>query len=124
MMTNRQGFILRWVKDTFGDRALNPKERGARLVEEALELGQACGLEYPEVGAIVDRVFSRPSGTLKQEIGGVQICLEALAEYYGIEVDDCTNDEFYRIMRLPPDYFEKKYADKESAGILHFEDPA
>ena len=120
MNTDRQGYILRWVKETFGTKALNSKERAARLVEEALEMGQACGLSVHEVDAIGNRVYQRPTGQYAQEIGSVQITLEALAEHLGYQVDQCADEELYRLLQLPPGYFQKTDAEKRRAGILFY----
>jgi len=120
MFRNRQEFVLQWVKDTFGAKALNRKERAARLVEETLELAQACGLSLDDVARIGNRVYDRAAGQCAREIGSVQITLEALAELLGYKVDLLADEELFRVLQLPARHFVDSDAEKRRVGILFY----
>lgn len=87
--------IRDWVTECFGADAMQPAERAARLLEEATEVAQACGLHQTYAIAIVQKTYSRPAGQVHQELGGVGIAfLGACAALYtdpfnvmGIELD-------------------------------------
>jgi len=113
---NRQSQILAWATSTFGPVAEHVDERAARVVEEAIELGQSVGLPKEVVHRILDRVYSRPPGELGREIGGTGMTLEAFAEVAGYDVDDSINREFVRVLKVDKATFEKKHADKVRAG--------
>lgn len=78
--------VYDWTTKVFGyDVAHNVRERGFRFTEEALELAQAVGVTRDEAATLVDYVFNRPVGDVRQEIGGVMVTLAALANVYGHE---------------------------------------
>lgn len=54
-------------------------ERAFRMLEEALEVFQACGLKQDDVTKLADYVFSRPVGELDDELGGLLVCISLLA---------------------------------------------
>lgn len=68
------------------DISADPVERNHRFLEEALELVQANGGTPDEAHRIVDYVFSRPPGDLKQEVGGVMVTLAALCLAAGTDM--------------------------------------
>lgn len=113
----RQSIVLKWALDNFGQIALNRDERAARLLEEAAEVAQAEGLRGDLICRILNRVYSRPAGQLSQEIGGLAITLDALAENAGLSVETEANRELARILALPPDWWKRKHAEKVAAGV-------
>lgn len=67
-----------WVRELFGDAcADNPRERGLRLIEEAIEMGQALGVSRFDIACLIDQVYAKPVGELSQEAAGVLFTLLA-----------------------------------------------
>lgn len=112
----QQSDLLKWMADTFGDTAYNMNERAARLVEEAIECAQAAGLSPYMVDKILLRVYSRPAGELRQEIGGCAITLATLAEVADFNAQHELQREFRRVTAIDPGYFRAKHAAKVKAG--------
>lgn len=112
----RQRQVLNWAETNFGSIARNRDERAARLVEEAIEIAQAENVPLEIVKKISDRVYSRQSGDVRQEIGGLAITLDALAENLGIDAQVEAQRELDRILSLPKDWWTRKHAEKVAAG--------
>lgn len=108
---------LRWAHETFGDIALHPRERTLRFVEEAIELGQAADLDSETISAIVARVYSRPPGGLRREIGQCLATLETLAAAVGVDADQEATDELARVQDIPKEEWTKRHAAKVAIGI-------
>lgn len=95
---NFQSRVDKWMNDCFGeDVAKNKAERNFRFIEESIELAQSCNASKEDVLKLVDYVFSRPKGEIKNEVGGVMVTLLALCSAYEISNDDCTKSEIDRI---------------------------
>jgi len=118
-MKNRQEKVLDWAAATFGPVARNRDERAARLFEEAAELAQVEGVPAEVLERIVRRVYSRPVGNLANEIGGVAICLDALAENVGVQVWEAAWKELNRVVMLPQEHFDKKHGEKIVDGVAN-----
>lgn len=112
----RQARVLAWAVENFGPVARNRDERAARLAEEAIEVAQAEGVPLEIVKRIAERVYSRPAGALGQEIGGLTITLDALAENAGLDAQAEGDRELARILALPKDWWTRKHAEKVAAG--------
>ena len=96
-MTRFQVGVNKWMMACFGEEIAEDKtERNFRFLEEALELVQSNGCTPESAHALVDYVYGRDAGVLKQECGGVMVTLAALANACGISMDDCGYDELYR----------------------------
>lgn len=117
MSNHTQKDVLDWVRNTFGQEYLNDRERALRFIEEALELVQAIGLSTVEVMAVLNHVYARPEGYYPQEMGGVMITLEALAEHLGVNLDEQSCSEWSRINGLPQSHFDAAAKRKQSAGV-------
>lgn len=115
--TNRQKKVLAWAIENFGAIATNRDERAARLVEEAIEVAQAEGLPLHILQKISERVYARPAGKLAQEIGGLAITLDALAENAGLSVQAESAREWARVLSLPKDWWARRHAEKVAAGV-------
>jgi hypothetical protein len=77
--------IDEWMLNTFGEKVLSDrKERSHRFAEEALELLQATGYTKEELQNMIDYVYNRPVGEVRQEVGGTIHCLSALCTAYHI----------------------------------------
>lgn len=77
-----------WMQAVFGDdaeAAADPKERGFRFIEEAVELAQALDFTRDEIVRVVDWVLSRPKGGVSQEVAGTLTTLLSLCN--SIEID-------------------------------------
>jgi|APLak6261669087_1056070.scaffolds.fasta_scaffold03447_2 NTP pyrophosphatase (non-canonical NTP hydrolase) len=115
---SRQRAILDWANSTFGTAtASNTEERIRRLIEEALELAQAVGLEKRAVQSLTDYVYSRPVGNVKQEIGQVGVALLGLAEYLDMSAEQEELNETLRILAKDPAHFPARQNAKAAAGI-------
>lgn len=92
-----QSLVTRWVFACFGQKAYDKKERSYRFLEEAVELCQTMpGVSAEDAHKIVDHVYSRPIGEVKQEIGGVMVTLAALCEAVAADMVTCGDVEIQR----------------------------
>lgn len=97
-----QARVARWIAACFNEDVLmDTTERSHRFGEEALELLQAAGVPKEDMIQLLDYVYSRPPGTVPEEIGGTattffalcvahkhSFAVEALAEMDRIEVPE------------------------------------
>jgi len=70
--------------------------RNHRFLEEAVELVQANHCTEEEAHRIVSYVFSRKSGFIPQEAGGVMVTLAALLACLDVDMDVAAEVEFMR----------------------------
>lgn len=119
----RQKATLDWARRSFGERAMNPKERALRVLEEALELAQAEGVELELVDKLARHVYGKPPGDPAQEIGGVAVTLLCYCERKGLSNEAEEVREFRRVLGLPIEYLQKRHAAKEAAGITNMDGP-
>ncbi len=107
-----------WAIDTFGVAvATNPTERAMRLVEEAIELGHAMGLNLAITTNIVRRVYSGEMGNVPREVGQVQMTLEVLAKSIGVDADAEATKEFQRVQGIPKSEWDRRHGAKVKLGI-------
>lgn len=67
----RQAIAGQWACRCFGEQVTaDRKERALRVLEEAIELAQAEGIEVNQAANLVGYVYSRPPGEPSQELGG------------------------------------------------------
>ena len=93
-MNNFQERVRRWGMHTFGLVVMRDRrERGFRFCEESLELVQAIGLSKEDVIKLVDYVYGRPIGNIKEEIGGVGTTLASVCTAHDIDMEDCFDNE-------------------------------
>lgn len=117
MTITRPQEFLAWAVDTFGPVALNRDERAARFIEEALELAHAESIQKATVLSIVERVYARPAGELRKEIGQAAATLECLAENVGISAADECERELKRVKSIPKEQWAKRHSAKVALGI-------
>ena len=87
-----------WATHVFGLEVLkNIPERGLRVLEEALELAQACAVDRDTAHRLVDYVFDRPKSDIAQEIAGCLVTLLALGFASDVDIDEAFSAEFERI---------------------------
>lgn len=115
---DRQRRCMAWAERTYGENARSRRILALRLVEEAVELGQAQGLTAKDFRIVLKRVLGRKPGDTKQEIGGLMVVLYCLAENLGLDVDGCEATEINRVHAAPLDELKAKEAEKFQQGLL------
>jgi len=117
----RQTKAFEWCKKAFGDAVVvNKPERGARMLEEALELAQATGVTEEMAAKLVKHVFSRPVGVVAQEAGQLQLTLLILCEQFGFQADWEEATELARVIAktdADPKHFAARLNAKADAGV-------
>lgn len=114
----RQAETHAWCVAAFGDHdARSIPQRGLRLIEEAVETAQACGCDPATLHRLIDHVYARPVGELRQELGGLGVTLLALAEAAGISADEAERAEIGRVRAKPLSHFAARNAAKKAAGF-------
>lgn len=111
--------VLEWAVAMFGPVAKNRDERAARVLEEALELAQACGLSPDIVDRIVNRVYSKEHGDLRGEFGQLQMVMYAFAANENLIPDTEAEIEFHRVVQWPKSHWDKRHAAKVKDGIAN-----
>lgn len=115
----RQQLVTEWSSHAFGhEQATDLKQRAVRLLEETIEAYQAVGADPAMAHKLVDFVFARPAGELNQELGGIGVCVLALAAAAGFSADDEELREVTRVLAKPIDHFTARNAAKNAAGFL------
>jgi hypothetical protein len=114
---DRPSRFLDWAHKTFGDVALDPRERTMRFLEEAIELAHASEIDKGALWAIIIRVYSRPAGERNREMGQALATLELLGKAAGVDIDNEATIEFYRVQTIPPEEWARRHAAKIAAGI-------
>lgn len=113
-----QARVKPWLLECFGEViAADRQERNHRLLEEALELVQACGCTETEARQLVDYVYGRPAGEPSQEVGGVMVTLAALCLAAGLDMHAAGEIELARIW-TKVDQIRAKQAAKPSMSPL------
>lgn len=114
----RAALIRRWAIAAFGElEATDLRQRGVRLLEEAIEAFQAAGGDTAMAHQLVDFVFGRPKGELGQELGGLAVCLHAIAAAAGLSADVEECREIARVLNKPRAEFTARNAAKNAAGF-------
>ncbi len=94
---NFQRRVADWLAACFGrERVVEPLERSHRMLEEALELAQACGCTEEDAHRLTSYVFARPSGGLHEEVGGVMVTVAALCGVIGVDMAAAAEVELSR----------------------------
>ena len=107
-----QSRVNDWMLATFGSAvAADTQERNWRFGEEALELMQANGATREQVLALVDYVFNRPVGELRQEVGGTLVCLAALCTAADLDMEPSGEAELIRCWQNQ-DHIRAKHQSK------------
>lgn len=109
--------IRTWVESRLGPAAMSKHERALRMLEEASELAQACGVTTSEACLVAEHVWARPVGETKQELGGAALTLIGCAEACGQRLQECAIRELQRIELLPSEKFRRRQRENASRGI-------
>ena len=110
--------VAQWVKERIGPKAMAPAERAMRLLEEALELAQAHGIDMEMVRRQTEHVYGREPGEPKQEAGGVAVCLLGWCAAVDFPFLDVARAEVERIEALPTDSIRGSLARKNDADLF------
>lgn len=113
----RQLDVVAWVVRVFGADTMQLRERGARVVEEAIEVAQAVGLTRADVERVVVRVFSKAAGAPSEELGDLGIAMLAFAGAIGASADVEEDRALVRIRMQPDGVFRDRYALKQRDGV-------
>lgn len=109
--------VAAWVEACFGVANMDRCERAARLLEEALELTQAEGLDRSIAARMVAAVYAKPSGIPDQEAGGVMVCLLGWAAAAHMSLWPLGLAELDRIEAIPATQFRERHRIKADAGV-------
>lgn len=111
--------VADWCRNAFGEEhASNIEQRGLRLVEEAIEAGQAAGCDPATLHKLIDYIYAKPAGELRQELGGVGLCVLAMASAAGFSADDAERFEINRVLAKPLAFFAERNKVKNDAGFV------
>lgn len=115
----RQSRVIAWAKSAFGEaQATGLAQRGLRLLEGAVEAFQAAGGDKAQGHKLIDYVFDRRPGELGQELGGVGVCVLALAAAAGLSADEEERREVERVTSRPAEEWAARNQAKNDAGFL------
>lgn len=117
MQIDRPSRFLLWAQETFGDIALDPRERVLRFLEEAVELAQAMHVSMDTTDAVVARVYRREPGEPPKEIGQALATLELLAKAMKVDADAEATKEFIRVQSIPKEEWARRHGAKVALGI-------
>lgn len=107
-----------WLEACFGvEMSDSIQERTHRFLEESLELGQACGCTKEEAHQLVEYVFNRKTGDVKQEVGGTMTTLNALCAALKLDPIELGEEELARCWIII-DKIRTKRAQKPEFGPL------
>lgn len=106
-----------WALRCFGDQMANPQERTLRMIEEAIEVGQAAGLPEVLLHEQVFEVYKRPRGTLTKELGGLCHTLRLLCTTLGVNPEALRVAELRRVLSFSPEHFAKRNREKLDLGL-------
>jgi len=98
-----------WAAATFGaEDTFSSPRRTLRLIEEAVELGQAMKLDRALIHKLVDTVYERPRGVPEQEMGGVALTFAVLCGINGGDPSHYLTQELCRVLAKPPEDLQKR----------------
>jgi len=108
-MISFQEAVMWWCEVCHGkERARNCTERSLRFTEESIELAQAAGLPKEKIYQLVEYVYSKPVGSLPQEVGGVMVTLAAMCSAFLVHMQEEGETELRRIWTVMDKIREKQ----------------
>ena len=116
-MKTLQATTFAWLRECFPDAVVHSgAERGARVLEESIELAQVMGTSRELAHRLVDRVFDNPPGEPHQEVGGLYVTLAVASAVLGLDGGECWRRELARIQGRIAET-RARQAIKEAQGI-------
>ncbi len=109
--------MLDWAVATFGTLATKRQERAMRFLEEAMELAQAERVGPDTANIILERVYSRPAGSVAEEVGQAQMTLALLAANIGLDAEAEGEREFLRVKTIPQEEWDRRHNAKVALGM-------
>lgn len=116
-LDEKQGEIAEWVRKTFGETALDKRERMFRFFEEAIELFQSEGMTKEDATKMLDFVYAKKPGERTQEVGGVFCTLLAYCGTVGISALSALEDDLKYMQGRPQDQWRARLQRKIDAGV-------
>jgi hypothetical protein len=117
-LQDKQKSMVDWGTKCFGaEQMTDPKVRGLRLLEEAIEFAQAVGVPFDQGRALFNYVYSHPAGNPTQELGGVGVTWLAAAGSLGTSAEECLDTEIARVLSKTPEHFAARNKVKVDAGF-------
>lgn len=114
----RQRVVTDWCLRAFGaESQRDRRKRVLRFLEEAIELYQAEDGDLAQAKDLLERVFSRPSGVPRQEVGGVSVTLLSYCTAAALSADECEIEEIERVLERPIGEARQRYMAKTEAGF-------
>jgi NTP pyrophosphatase (non-canonical NTP hydrolase) len=114
-----QQLIVAWGIRAFGiEEMRSPYRRALRLVEEAIELGQAADVPVEMAHQIVEMVYGRPVGRTHEEVADVFNTLMAYCAARGLDLEQQVVARFSDLLGEPVEKFRKRVAEKHAAGLF------
>lgn len=108
-----QSQVRAWCESIFGTHVTNNKAiRAFRFFEEATEAVQAGSMSREDAHRLVDYVYDRPVGEVRQEVGGTYLTLAAFCNAHDIDMLAEASREFDRCMQ--PEVIEKIKAKQKT----------
>ncbi len=115
---DRQKQATQWAERCFGREVVaDRRERVTRILEEAIELAQAEGLDEALVARLTARVYAKPAGEPRQELGGLGVCLLVYAQAAGVSADAIEAEEVAAILARDPGHFRARQNAKAAQGL-------
>ncbi len=116
--TQLEARVRSWVEERIGKDHMAPRERAMRLLEEAIELCQAEGIQADLVAKQCEHVYARPAGDPKQEAGGVAVCLYGWCASRGVRLTEIAKREIERIECKPIEQIRGSLARKFDSDLV------
>ena len=119
-MKETQKTVYDWAVDTFPSEDTQ-RGRVIHVVEEAVELGYAAGLELHDLQTILVVVLAkcRMQRTVndREEAADLLACLFAYAEQQQFDVLDAMNNKMELNRSRPQSYYDAKTSKKKALGM-------
>lgn len=96
MTRSLQKRVYAWAAHAFPGIIDDKMDRAWRVLEEATELAQACGIPQAKAHEQVRRKYDGDPGEVRQEIAGVINSVLICAEAYGVDAVEAGEDELQR----------------------------
>lgn len=117
-MKHLQFLANAWARRAFGaNHITNSGIRALRLLEKAIELAQAEGIQRHMVDHCTAVVYGRPIGSAHQEIGGVLMTSAVYCSCNGLDMETVLRNELDRVLAKPLDQFAQRNQDKIDLGL-------
>jgi NTP pyrophosphatase (non-canonical NTP hydrolase) len=91
--------------------------RALRMIEESIELAQACGVDHEQLHKLVDIVYARKRGNVNQEVGGAYLTLRMLCRAFELDIEEEYLREIRRCLSKNPADFAARNEDKIQLGL-------